>query len=796
MKYKKRSLKNKQRQRHRFSKKYATAVTVQRGGGFMDVIPGINAMEGRTNTCMAVHPTQPLVAVGDDSGIVTLWDLGQAQPKKLAQLIGLPTAVKCVEFHPTLSVVAAACSDRVLMWRVDQISREQMGQEVEPSHTVSVFGLRDEKVVEQELRDMEQNFEEADRTLKALYREQVTINNNLREIDKKMRDINDDKGINGYPGFTRGADHLEAMLKRYTSGRNREMELETLTKLQPLRQKLTDLKEEEVSLQSRYKESKTRSDSINTFDKELKIKALERELKLIRIQARDEVSCIAFRPGSVFPLYKNASYIAVGVNNDKNKTENRIIMYRFEIEPSSVEKLYHFSPFLRGESIPAVYPDVSLMSFSHNGALFAFVTKSLDGRTVLKVRKDSEYYYSSECGDYKIERSIISIRSYKSPYQYYRGGTEYQHQFIIGCNDGSLTMIQATTEDNTVSVFVRNLKSIREWNARGKPIKCVAVHPSLPLFASGIQDFATLWDINEPDALESIALQDIKSVGFNQNFLAVCGPRSMRFYSCNPDDYRDFNEKSQKESKFGAQVAEFVTDVTLANRQGDPCSICNEPMNNPLTQSVLRSGPEDAVEEQLACGHTFHKKCIQPWIKQGKPCPLCRAEGVLVKATPQRILNLRQKFMETNIKDSIIDTNRERFMRVLDFGKGPIAQGPIAQGPIAQGSPLGLIRDRNQGNQPTPGSFPHHQGSPLRLIQARNPVQQQASDSFPLPQGSPLGLIRDRNQGNQPMPGSSPQRNLFPDLDPGQEGGSKNKYSRKKNNSKKLKFRRRYSKKI
>ena len=760
MKYKKRSLKKKQRQRYRFSKKY-----VQRGGGFMETIAELIVIEGRTNTCMAVHPTEPLVVVGDDSGIVTLFEinsLGQAPPKKLAQLIGLPSAVKCLEFHPTLSVVAAACSDRVLMWRVDQISREQMEQEVEPSHTVSIFGLRDKKVVEQELRDMEQNFEEADRTVKALYREQVTINNNLREIDKKMRGINEDQGRNGYPGFTRGADHLEKMLQLYIRNGNKIMELETLTKLQPLRQQLTDLKEEEVSLQSRYKESKTRSDDINTYDKELKIKALVRELERINIQARDEVSCIAFRPGSVFPLYKNASYIAVGVNNDKNKNENRIIMYRFEIEPSSVEKLYHFSPFLRGESIPAVYPDVSLMSFSHNGALFAFVTKSLDGRTVLKVRKDSEYYYSSECGDYKIDqRSIISIRSYKSPFQYYRGGTEYQHQFIIGCNDGSLMMIQATTEDNTVSVFVRNLKSIREWNARGEPIKCVAVHPSLPLFASGIQDAATLWDINDPGALESIALQDIKSVGFNQNFLAVCGPRSMHFYSCNPDDYRDFNEKSQKESKSGAQVAKFVTDVTLANRQGDPCSICSEPMNNPLTQSVLRSGPEDAVEEQLACGHTFHKKCIQPWIKQGKPCPLCRAKGVLVQATPQRILNLRQKFMETNIKDSITDTNRDRFMRVLDFGKGPIAQG----------SPLGLIRDRNQGNQSMPGSSP-------------------------LPQGSPLGLIRDRNQGNQSMPGSSPQHNLFPDLDPGQEGGSKNKYSRKKNNSKKLKFRRRYSKKI
>jgi hypothetical protein len=60
MKYKKRSLKNKQQQRHRFSKKYAAA-TVQRGGGFMDAISLRNVTEGRTNTCMAVHPTQPLV---------------------------------------------------------------------------------------------------------------------------------------------------------------------------------------------------------------------------------------------------------------------------------------------------------------------------------------------------------------------------------------------------------------------------------------------------------------------------------------------------------------------------------------------------------------------------------------------------------------------------------------------------------------------------------------------------------------------------------------------------------------
>ena len=154
MKYKKRSLKKKQqpqRQRHRFSKKY-----VQRGGGFMDVITaGINAMEGRTHTCMAVHTTEPLVVVGDGAGTVTLWEInyldpGQAPPKKLAQLIGLPTAVKCVEFHKTFPLVAGACNDIVLMWRFDQISREQEQQQVQPSHMVSDFRVRNETEVEQE----------------------------------------------------------------------------------------------------------------------------------------------------------------------------------------------------------------------------------------------------------------------------------------------------------------------------------------------------------------------------------------------------------------------------------------------------------------------------------------------------------------------------------------------------------------------------------------------------------------------------------------------------------------------
>ena len=44
----------------------------------------------------------------DDAGIITLWEINQSQPKRLAQLTGLPTAVKFVEFHKTFPVVAAA----------------------------------------------------------------------------------------------------------------------------------------------------------------------------------------------------------------------------------------------------------------------------------------------------------------------------------------------------------------------------------------------------------------------------------------------------------------------------------------------------------------------------------------------------------------------------------------------------------------------------------------------------------------------------------------------------------------
>ena len=378
MKYKKRSLKKKrqrqrQRQRHHFSKKY-----VQRGGGFMETIAELIAMEGRTHTCMAVHPIEPLVAVGDDAGIITLWEINQSQPKRLAQLTGLPTAVKFVEFHKTFPVVAAACSDRVLMWKFDKISREQQQQQegavqqLEPSHTLSVFGLRSQEEVEQELREMEQLKKEAEEKYKNVNDQYLSVRETLSDITSKIYNIEKAMKL-----LQRGLSVVTVT--------NEDEVLKTKRELQELTQQLKE-QEEQQTLTDYQRANINQLVTIAYRDfikKHKKTNELKSELEMIRIDARDEVSCIAF-----YPLWseKNSSYIAVGVNNHNNIDDNRIIMHRFNIEPSSSSVIYTLPPSLVGEPPNETPDDVLTASFSHDGRLFAFVTKSSDGRTVLKVR--------------------------------------------------------------------------------------------------------------------------------------------------------------------------------------------------------------------------------------------------------------------------------------------------------------------------------------------------------------------------------------------------------------------------
>lgn len=638
MKYKKQSLKKKYRhRRYRFSKKYS-----QHGGGFMDAIAELNAMEGRTNTCMAVHPTQPLVAVGDDAGTVTLWEINPAQPKKLAQLTGLQIAVKCVEFHPSLPIVAAACSDKVLMWRFDQINREQEQQQeggavqqLEPSHTVFVFGLRSQEVVEQELRDMETELEQ------------------IKEQFELLR-----------------------------------------------RQMLTEQAQEALY-------SSVYGDKIN---KEQKIRLLQSELDLIRANVRNEVSCIAFHPKSV---NQNTSYIAVGVNNDIAPKNNRIIMHAFNIEPSSSERLHSLPLYFRTEIQGGKLPQnekVLLTSFSHDGALFAFVTKSLvDGTTVLKVinfKGQENRYDFAEYYIYDIQKKcdITCIRPYNRTDVSSHDGSFYKfsglmrtHYFIIGCDDGSLMLIKAVTINISSGpaqrlTRVETLRKLNEWNV-GKAIECVSVHPSLPLFASGSRNAIQLWDVNQREPLVvQPEVTPVISVGFNENFLTACG-RGVRVYSCNSNDYRGFKEELKKEVQSGTEIAKYGTELVLAGRQGE-CSICGEPMNDPLTQPSLRSGPSDAEEVYLGCGHKFHKGCIEKWREQGKSsCPLCREQVGLAQTTPQRIVKGRQNLRDLRrqqgahvVAENLVDRFGRYEPRGLDFGQGAAAaySAPEAAVPVVE----------------------------------------------------------------------------------------------------------------
>ena len=686
---KKQSLKKKQRRR-------------QRGGGFMDIIAKLNVMEGRTNTCMAAHPTQPLVAVGDDAGTVTLWEINPARPKKLAQLTGLQISVKCVEFHRKLPVVAAACSDKVLMWRFDQINREQEQQQeggavqqLEPSHTVCVFGMRSQEVVEQELSDAE-----------------TDLSKILEQIDELVR---------------------RQMLK------------------------------EEVDL-SVY------GDKIS---KQEKIRRLQSELDLIHTNARNEVSCIAFHPTSDDD---HTSYISVGVNHNVPQ-RNRIHMYEFTIEPSSSYMLHSLPIYCKSEIRDGKYPEnekVLLTSFSNNGALFAFVTKSLDdGTTVLKVmifKGRESRYEPAEYGIGYIRKKcdITCISPYRTdgPYShdgsfYKFPGRMYNHYFIIGCDDGSLMAIKAVT------IYVRRIDITRVedvgpgavWNA-GEAIECIAVHPSLPLFASGSRNAVQVWDAilgEKTPRVVQFQVTPIISVGFNNNFLTACG-RGVRVYSCNSNDYRGFKEELNKELQSGTEIAKYSTELVLAGRQGEPCSICGDPMNDPLTQPSLRSGPSEAEKEAeevyLGCSHKFHKGCIERWLNQGKPCPLCRSRVSLEKTTPPRVSQRRRELQDLQrqqgarvVAESLVYRLGRYEPRGLDFGQGAAAASSAPEA-AAVVEPLAP-------EPPTSAELTPEQLRAARL--AYFSKQQQPPDS--------------------------------------NGGGIKNKYSRKKYGSKKLKFRRRHSKK-
>lgn len=882
MKYKKRSLKKKQRQRYRFSKKYA-----QRGGGLMDAVASI---EGQSNTCVAVHPTQPLVAVGDDTGNVTLWAISTskpAPPKRLAQLTGLPrSVVKCIEFHSTLPFLAAACSERVLMWRFDQISEQQEQQQLEPSHII--FGSRDIDTT----------------TLKeALVTEDVKFKNTEKEINYDSLEKKTTELSTQISSMKRYKDNLMMAVKNkahigFVTTKISDEELEGIKKnLLTLEE---DIKQKEIEYQAMNARKETRNVLLENVEK------LMYEVKLM--EAKNEVSCIAFHP--------TQPYIAVGQNNTSADLTNKVAMCRFSTDSSESKVIYDVIPMmntLRDQFDYPIYNQVKvvMVSFSRDGNIFSIVTDSDNNNIILdnfhgeiqptKMDRNTVPMFASMIWanlnvirmgyrhstnpwyyrDYrKFEMFVISSpsaaqtytcitphTSYTSNYiEQYRKKefisqtqlaykwtidhlvmqlredtltdeekTKYQqlffasaqsglspaeqeairqqaaaltliitpesianimkdcvirsptddlrrvqlstlsqinvldammrqqgvisvdkdiqnayetalnflisltdidilndyekmklyqliiaslqsgilddpkyksnllrkadamvppvrteHEFIIGCKNGSLEMVKIVVSKPKMAHIKYHVEKEKKRLNRvngGEAVECVAVHPSLPLFASASRNTAKLWSLESREELDVFPLQPavhpIRSVvGFNEQFLVVSGIRDSKSDAHARVVHVYSIEELQKELQSGPKIAEFVDELIKDNRQGDNCPICGDSMNDPFTQKAIESGSnKEVLERYLVCGHKFHTDCIEPWIKTGKPCPLCRAEGGLVAATPQRIIIGRQKRAEQQAEQgahSVGKTLQDRSRRFLDFGQDTSAASQAA----------------------------------------------------------------------------------------------------------------------
>ena len=198
MKFKKRSTQKRQRQRQRLLKRGLRNSILQHGGGFMDMMTSLNAAEGHSYTSMSVHSTKPLIVTGNNTGELILWKINtKSPPKKLAVLIGLPSAVKFTEFHKTLPIIAAGCSDKVLMWIYQEEEGQEDVQQLQPSHTV--FSLKSENDLKREIDEVETNLKQMANLIKDIDDKisKLQGSNEVTTVRRRDQLYEDDRSIAG-----------------------------------------------------------------------------------------------------------------------------------------------------------------------------------------------------------------------------------------------------------------------------------------------------------------------------------------------------------------------------------------------------------------------------------------------------------------------------------------------------------------------------------------------------------------------------------------------------------------------
>lgn len=92
---------------------------------------------------------------------------------------------------------------------------------------------------------------------------------------------------------------------------------------------------------------------------------------------------------------------------------------------------------------------------------------------------------------------------------------------------------------------------------------------------------------------------------------------------CKSRTEKEIVEKEEKEKKRGEEEEREEEE----RNSREECSICLEYINESRNEERDRRRDKYAhwkVRSEQRCGHVFHKKCINKWIRVNRNCPMCR----------------------------------------------------------------------------------------------------------------------------------------------------------------------------
>ena len=89
------------------------------------------------------------------------------------------------------------------------------------------------------------------------------------------------------------------------------------------------------------------------------------------------------------------------------------------------------------------------------------------------------------------------------------------------------------------------------------------------------------------------------------------------------------------------------------------CSICLEAIN---MSAMITENSENSARRLKLCGHIFHKKCIELWIKEKTvfTCPFCRGLSSVEEITPLNIQVMEEAMEKSSKINAVIETLVER----------------------------------------------------------------------------------------------------------------------------------------